>query len=257
MLELLDEFVRICETNNLSYFLTAGTLLGAARHKGFIPWDDDIDVAMPRKDYELFLDLLEKSNNKIYYVLSCRSPKKSIYHYEPYAKLCKKGTVFAESARNPGDYSGIFIDIWPFDKCILLFVPLQTMLIKSVWKLYRLINHIDIPQKKSKRFITKLLCCIFSSKFCNTLHKKLYLIFNRCNTKYISFFSGRYGWKKETHKYDKIFPLSDITFEGKKYFAPANSDYFLKQLYGNYMELPPVEAQINHNPKYILFEADA
>ena len=78
-------------------------------------------------------------------------------------------------------------------------------------------------------------------------------MFNTINTKYISSFTGFYGYKRETHKYNTIFPLSNIYFEGKKYCVPCNYDLFLKNMYGNYMELPPVEKQINHNLKYIIF----
>jgi lipopolysaccharide cholinephosphotransferase len=241
--EILDEFVRICEENNLTYFLTAGTLLGAVRHKGFIPWDDDIDVAMPRKDYEKFLDIYENVKETDYYVLSDRYPDKIIYYYEPFAKLCKKGTIFLNTN------NAIDIDIFPSDNCILPFLPLQTKLIKSTWRLYRIKSHYDIPRNKIKFIFSKLLCCLFPLRFINFIHKKLYLLFNNLNTNYITFFSGKYNYKKETHKYKAVYPLSKIAFEGKQYFAPGNWDLYLKDMYGNYMELPPVEQRISpHEP---------
>jgi len=251
--EILDEFVRICDENKLSYFLHAGTLLGAVRHKGFIPWDDDVDVGMPRNDYEKFIDIYNKLNETNYYVLSYKSKGKIAQYYQYFAKLCKNRTVFAEDYRDPVSYPGIYIDIWPFDNCVLFFAPLQTKLIKIIFKLYRLKAHIIVPQKKYKIFISKLLCCFFSLKFMDYFHQRLYLIFNRFNTKYISFFCGIYGYKKETHKYTDVFPLSKVYFEGKYYNAPGNWDLFLREMYGNYMELPPLEKQINHEPKYIIF----
>ena len=253
LLEILDEFVRICGENKLIYFLHAGTLLGAVRHNGFIPWDDDIDVAMPRKDYEKFLDVYNKLGKTDYYVLSDRNTNNN--HHEPFAKLCKKGTVFAESAKD--EYTGIYIDIFPFDNCVLSFTFIQTILIKFVLLLCKYKFHKYIPKKKNKKLFfilfIKPLCFFLSQRFLYTLHKKLYLMFNTFNTKYISSFTGFYGYKRETHKYNTIFPLSSICFEGKKYCAPCNYDLFLKNMYGNYMELPPVEKQINHNPKYIIF----
>jgi lipopolysaccharide cholinephosphotransferase len=254
MLEILDEFVRICGENNFSYFLTAGTLLGAVRHKGFIPWDDDIDIAMPRKDYEKFLDIYHNMENTKYYLLSYRSPENVACHYEPFAKLCKKGTVFAENSADEKKYCGIWIDIWPYDNCILFFAPLHTKLVKSIWRLYRAKARIDTPRNKVKRLIVKILCCLFTLQFLNSLEKKMYLLFNKFNTKYISFFSGKNGCKKETHKINEIYPLSKIHFEGKEYYAPGNWELFLKKLYGNYMELPPVEQRINHNPAFIIFD---
>jgi lipopolysaccharide cholinephosphotransferase len=110
--EILDEFVRICEENSLTYFLASGTLLGAVRHKGFIPWDDDIDVAMPRKDYEIFLNIFENNTETNYYVLSNRGSQNKFMLYRGLAKFCKEGTIFAASnIPNPDKYPGIFIDI--------------------------------------------------------------------------------------------------------------------------------------------------
>jgi lipopolysaccharide cholinephosphotransferase len=244
MLEILDEFVRICDKNKFSYFLAYGTLLGAVRHKGFIPWDDDIDVGMPRNDYERFLDIFQKNTETNYYV----------YNYVDYAKLCKKGTVYAESHLNPKDYWGIFIDIWPFDNCVSLFLPIQIRLIAIAKKLYRLKTKKDIPQKKIKRFINKLICFLLPLQFIRVLRRETIFLFNKFTTKNISSFAGIYDYKKENHKYNTIFPVTNIHFEGKYYKAPGKWDIYLSKLYGNYMELPPVEQRINHNPKFILFD---
>ena len=254
MLEILDEFVRLCEENNLTYFLDGGTLLGAVRHKGFIPWDDDIDVAMPRDDYEKFLDIFAAIKDTNYYVLSDRYSKNTVPFYEPFAKLCKKGTLVVKNNMDPAMYKGINIDIWPFDKCILQFVPFQTKLVKFVWRLYRFkIHHMEKPKKKIKIFIARVLCFFLTKRFLEKLSKKLYLLFNNFNTRYITFFSGRYGWKKETQNYNTIFPLSKLNFEGKNYNTPGNWDMYLKKLYNNYMELPPVDQQIPHDSKYVVF----
>jgi lipopolysaccharide cholinephosphotransferase len=257
MLELLDKFVQICEENNLTYFLTAGTLLGAVRHKGFIPWDDDIDIAMPRNDYEKFLDIFENNNLTDYYLLSNRCPINTFFHYKAYAKLCKKGTVFAENnVRDPKNYSGIFIDIWPFDNCVRFLVPLQTKFIAFALKLYLLKTHEDVPQSRIKRVLSKIICCFVLLQFSKTLLRKSYSLFNRFKTKYISFFSGLYGYKRETHKYNTVFPLAKLSFEGNYYYVPGKWDVFLTELYGDYMKLPPVEQQKAHDVKFISFGDD-
>ena len=253
-LEILDEFVRICEENNLAYFMTAGTLLGAVRHKGYIPWDDDIDIAMPHEDFEKLLDIYDNETGTNYYFLSYKSAGDIRFDYRSYAKFCKKGTVFADNHGDPDKYTGIYIDIWPFDKSYFHIIPFQTKLINAVWKLCRLKANIDKPLKKAKYLFANIICALFPLKTIETLHRKLYTIFNNTKAKYISLFStSKYGYKKESHKLEIIFPLSKLLFEEKYYCAPGNWDVFLKEMYGNYMELPPVEQRENHNIKYIHF----
>ena len=255
-IELLDKFKSICDENNLVYFLAGGTLLGAVRHKGYIPWDDDIDVAMPRDDFEKFLLISENLKNDKYYVLSHKSDNIPGKHCKHFAKLCKTGTVFAESYRRSGGYPGIFIDIFPYDNCVIFFTPLHTFLIKLLLKLCRIKAKVDITNKKYIYFLGNFFCMLFTEKFLNKFHRSLYFIFNKNKTKYISFFSGINGWKRETHILNDILPLSKVIFEDKYYNAPGNYDKFLRILYGNYMELPPVEKRHTHSHEYIKFNDD-
>jgi len=207
MLEIMEEFVRICDENNFTYYMVGGTLLGAVRHKGFIPWDDDMDIAMPRNDYEKFLDIFDKNVETNYYVLSYRCPENVYYKYRPYTKFCKKNTIYAkEYIHNPKDYPGIFIDIWPVDNCVKFFSPLQTFYISFAWKLFHLKTQAYIPNRWIKRFIVNILFTFISLKSCKKLLRNAYSIFNRIKTKYVCCFAGIYGNKKETHRYDTIFP---------------------------------------------------
>ena len=108
-LELLDEFKMFCEKHNLTFYLFGGTLLGAIRHKGFIPWDDDIDVCMPRKDYDRFC-LLYQENDK-YFLQNTKSDKYYFYHF---SKLLKKGTIYDEYfTQRLKSKKAVFIDIFP------------------------------------------------------------------------------------------------------------------------------------------------
>ena len=255
-IELLDEFARICEVNNFTYFLTAGTLLGAVRHKGFIPWDDDIDVAMPRKDYELFINYYENIQNTSFYIVTNKCPVNTYYHYNTFVKFCKKGTIYAEKTRNKEDYCGIFIDIWPYDNCVLFFLPLHSFLIKAGFRLYRLktydseskINKVNPKIKKTVKYLVPAFICKIFYRF----SVKLCYLFNRHMTKYISFLTGNYNYKRETHKYNDIYPLTPVLFENNFYNAPKNTHLFLKIMYGNYMELPPVEKQKTHGDYYTI-----
>ena len=110
-IEILDEFVRICNKYNLEYYLIGGTMLGAVRHQGFIPWDDDIDVGIMRKDYDLFIKYAREELGDKYY-LDCYETNKE--YYLPFAKIRKNNTIFNEQvSAHLNNHKGIYIDIIP------------------------------------------------------------------------------------------------------------------------------------------------
>src|SRR5699024_7471673 len=112
-LDILIEFDRICKKNNIKYQLFAGTLLGAIRHKGFIPWDDDIDVCMLREDYEKFLNICNKDMKNEYFLQTYNSDTNYIMQF---AKLRKNNTIFLERVTANCDiHHGVYIDIFPLD----------------------------------------------------------------------------------------------------------------------------------------------
>src|SRR5690554_4415622 len=112
-IEILNQIVKICNQNKLTYFLIGGTLLGAIRHKGFIPWDDDLDIAMPRKDYEKFLELCQGYLGDEYYLHCSKTDPK---YWLPFAKVRKNNTIFEEkSIQTINSHKGIYVDIFPLD----------------------------------------------------------------------------------------------------------------------------------------------
>ena len=113
LVEILDYIVAICEEHKLTYMLLYGTFLGAHRHGGFIPWDDDLDIAMPRDDYEKLIKILNKKKSELYELQYEKNEKK---YYLQFVKIRKKGTTFIEEiAKGMYDNNGIFIDIIPLD----------------------------------------------------------------------------------------------------------------------------------------------
>lgn len=245
--DILNKVVEFCDKHNLKYMLVFGTLLGAVRHKGFIPWDDDIDIAMPRKDYELFLKLFPgEMKGTIYYLQSSTTEKK---YWLPFAKVRRLDTLFNELPIVKVDApKGVFVDIFPIDE-------LRKETIFTVLKLRLLfLNKTIIYSKRkldfdnNKKMLYKLLR-LFPLGI-PTLQKINEALFKKGKGDMIGFFYANetlnrcnYGIPK-----DEIFPTSKVEFEGKIYNAPKNTDYFLKNFYGDYMKLPPVEKRTTWHP---------
>lgn len=247
-LDILDWVVDFCKSHDLRYFLSSGTLLGAIRHKGYIPWDDDIDLYMPRKDYNKFIKLFNDPSDTI--ELKKQGSKKYLYTF---AKVCNKHTLLLED-EVPGFELGINIDIFPVD-----FVSDDINTRKKLWwwkkKLYRIrraklqntnfldskfnylcYRHVPIPL----RIVDKLIHKLFQdNEPTNTM----------CN---LTESGGPYDgcFSRECIEGKPV----EVEFEGKKYQAMYGWDEYLKATYGNYMQLPPVDQRVTHN--FIAYHID-
>ncbi len=248
-IKILDEIDRICKKNKLNYFLIGGTLLGAIRHKGFIPWDDDLDIAMPREDYELFLSIAPKELNSDYYLDDISTNKNYALIF---AKVREKNSNI-DHKKN----SGLWVDIFPFDYTN----HYHDKYIKLKWKRIKLLKAIYIRKNKENKmdnhFITNLFSYIYKPFSMKRMYTKIYKLITKENykqTKYYINYGSQYGVLKQTHAIDKIFPLKETIFENKKYLIPNDYKYVLTNIYGpDYMTLPPKEKRITHNPSYIKF----
>ncbi len=252
-LEILDKFHAICKENKLTYFLTGGTMLGAIRHSGFIPWDDDIDIGMPREDYDKFIKIAPKALGDKY-IIDCFEYNKK--YYLPFAKIKKNNTIFDEGFFKDGEmHKGIYIDIIPFEnvdeintdlkiRAIMVRNILDTMFYKE--KIRKL--------KNTRRPWLVLLFSIFTKK---RLMKIQHYFLTKCknnNSKYINALGGSYHYLKETNLRSDIIPSKEVIFEKKKYYGMNKPDVYLSKLFGDYMKLPPKENRVNHVPKRICFD---
>lgn len=249
-LDILCEIDRICIKNHIQYFIMYGTLLGAVRHKGFIPWDDDIDIVMPRKDYNRFLKIVSRELQDKY-ILDFISTNKT--YYLPFAKIKNKNTTFEEKNNiNYQGCKGIWVDIFPFDGCK---INKKTYLFKLKYRFILLFQAIML-KKTLKINVSNNVINIMSKLFSNNFCVKMISFLARGNDK--NDFGLYYGAEgiDRTPIFDNkdIFPLKKIEFCGKKFYGPNNPDKLLTDFYGDYMKLPSVEKRVTHNPLKIVFE---
>lgn len=242
----------ICRKHGLKYSLIGGTLLGAVRHGGFIPWDDDIDIAMPRPDYEKFIEYA-KIDNIRYKVITNKTEKnwKDIY-----AKVIDTNTVIREYLANRFEYeNGVFVDLFPvdvladtFEDSVKLFRKSsfnREMLNAVKWKRYTKsktrfwgYEFIRFPFFVISRFVNpdKLIRKIES----------LYLGKAFDSAKFVVVLAGVYR-EKEIVPYEVYRDYIDLKFEGKTFMCIKQYNVWLSKVYGDYMKLPPKEKQITHH----------
>lgn len=259
-LEILEEIDRICKKHNIKYFLCGGTLLGAVRHKGFIPWDDDIDIGMLRKDYNKFIKVSSQELcNR--FILDCYKTNKKVWY--SYAKLKLRNTIYLEKTIKNYDINhGMWVDIFPYDNVNKYNGILQRICFKNMrfWQAVILIktglvNFTNFA--KQHKYMVKVIKIIFKLLPLRLLLllSNMFVSINRNeNSKYITQYTGNLSMKKETQLRNDVFPLSKIKFEGKEFFCPREYDNVLKNAYGDYMKIPKEEDRITHNPMKIKFE---
>lgn len=251
-LDILKYIDKVCKENNIKYSICGGTLLGAIRHKGFIPWDDDIDIFMLRQDYDKFLKIMDenaKTNQKykaLHFSNNCPN-----YFYR-FTKVVDLDTVLTESTFITPKDMGVFVDIFPLDDIDMSNIK---KIIKKNKRLAILLGisankkagiKTDGIAKKIAKFIISFYAKPMGWKHWTQKSEKLATSFNNKGYDHIHAFSGAYGIKDifEKSMFDE---LVEVEFEKNKFPAIKEWDKYLKQLYGNYMQLPPKEKQITHH----------
>lgn len=229
MLNILIEFDKICKKYNIPYFLYGGTLLGAIRHQGFIPWDDDLDVAMRRKDYDRLMKILpqELSEN---FALQTNDTDSNYFYF--FAKIRDKKSYLEEYCRYDRFFKekGIFIDIFPFERQRMWTHLFAEKLQGHCYKILRTSKNDHLAIKKVK------IITYINRNFIFPILK---------------FISQITGGKDFTYSYgipfhhvyyeDFIFPLTTHTFEGYSFPIPQKSHEILTMQYGDYMQLPNLD----------------
>lgn len=243
----------VCRENGLRYSLTGGTLIGAVRHQGFIPWDDDIDIMMPRPDYERLIRLVGAGDYG--FDLHCAQLDGADYGY-PFAKACCRGTRVAENATRQGGVPiGVFVDIFPVDGAgkrqwsaklrARLFVALHGLKLCCNWDGFQ-------PSKlrawyyEPLRYGCYLLSKVLGRRRIDAMMDRFLRARPYADCPWAGRLVGDYG-AKEVMPRTLFESTVDVRFEGETFAAVADYDRFLTALYGDYMRLPPAEKQVSHH----------
>lgn len=243
--EMLIEVDRICKKCGIKYCISAGTQLGAIRHKGFIPWDDDVDVAFLRPEYEKFRGACKTElDHERFYFQDYRNTKGYRWGY---GKLRRKNTRFVRLGQEHMPYvQGIFIDIMPYDN-----VP-DNYLIRKVHNfqcfLYRKCFWAPLgklQEKGIKKFVYKVLDKIPDKKL-YTSYSKFIVKSNKKKTKRVRILTFPVPGNKNGYLRSCFTSLVLTEFEGVQFMGMRDYDAYLKYKYGNYMEFPPIEKRKVH-----------
>ena len=239
-LDLLRKTAEFCEKNNIRYFLCGGTLIGAIRHHGYIPWDDDIDISMPRPDYDRFISTFNNPNNYYQVIDMSNDPK---YGF-PFAKVHDTRTIVNE-LQYARDSFGVFIDIFPIDgvgedKQVLRILKLRKLLhTKKANFSNRTITKMII------NFFGKIILAPFSIHNLLTMMDREARKYPFGSTERAGAIINPYGTREIVNL--KVFERAiPAQFEDREYMIPIGYDIWLKSIYGDYMQLPPEDKR--HSP---------
>ncbi len=247
LLEMLQDIDAVCERENIQYYLIGGTLLGAVRHKGFIPWDDDLDIAIPRTDYDRFVENASTWLGEKYYFQNYLADKN---YFIPWSKVRLNGSVFKEKALAKLDiHHGIFVDVFPLDSIsesrfcrrvdsghyMILFAALMAK--AGHFPYYTTLSPIGEFLFKTIRLVSKVI----PRRVIVSCTEKLMQRHNKSDSRFCCFLWQRLDW---------VFRWSDygegkrILFGNKEFRVPQEPEACLKEQFGDYMKLPPEEQRV-------------
>ena len=244
MLEILSEVDRICKKHDIPYWLSSGTLIGAMRHDGFIPWDDDLDIEMMRKDYLRLMKVLpeelpewlalqndETDPNYFYFYAKVRDRRSKMLEQNAYDRMWKE--------------QGIYIDIFPVEKHPIWMQKLSEKTVGHMYKIWRT----STDDAKAIRKVRRIF----------DLNNKILFPCLRCILPLFTFHSSLItsgmGIPFHNPRYlDEIFPLTTHVFEGLEFPVPHDADAHLRHLFGDYMKLPDLNKLAPHVGKLEFFD---
>lgn len=254
-LNILKYFIKVCEKHNLQYFLVGGSTLGAIRHKGFIPWDDDIDVGMPRKDYDKFVELQSEFEGTPYFIQTFKTDPCYIYNY---GKLRDSSTTFIENTYKQHRINhGVWIDIFPIDGFSKEIKPRETFKKKINhiwWQVY--LSYLPALRRKvhARTFFKDIALNIVAGLFyvfdiAHWRNKHVEKLVRKIPLEESVMAGNFFGFNMKREAMDtNIFKeFIKVPFEDIEAYVPKDYDTYLKNLYGDYMKFPPADKQVGHH----------
>ena len=241
--EILKHFSAFCKQNGICFYLSNGTLLGAVKYGGFIPWDDDIDVFIPRKDYDRFIEIYKNSKKYQLFSRECEPA----YRF-PFAKLCDMTTLKTEMNIDNGIPLGVDIDIFPLDSCSVHILKPDVQRKIQIYQTGCVLSKFVSSEGKPfyKRWVIACCCAMGFDFFYNKLTKAVAKEIQKDGA-----FMGCLMWpiygEREVVPAEIFSATVEIEFEGEKFPAPVGYDIYLRSLYGDYKKDPPADKQRSHH----------
>ncbi|WP_275077242.1 LicD family protein [Gordonibacter urolithinfaciens] len=263
-LQILKDIDRVCREQGITYFLDSGTLLGAVRHQGFIPWDDDIDIGMMRSDYDRFMAAAAEALGENYVVSSCELRAD---HAAMFAKVWRKDTKFStRETVEAGVPQGIFVDVFPYDElCANPAKASKQVRACRFWQSVSYLYHaktIIVPHEGLLGWCEKLGCrvahvlarLLFTHEGIRVHFDKGALMGRDDPSSRAMAFAYPVG---EGFPLDVLLPTKDISFEGCTFSGPAEAERYLEIMFGDWRTLPPEGKRKNHAPLELDFGENA
>lgn len=260
LLEMYKDIAALCDKHELEYMMGGGTCLGAIRHQGYIPWDDDLDIMLPRDSYETLIKILSEDALGDKYEYDTPNAKNDCKN--PFLKIYRKDTLDVEitSETAPGP-KGIYIDVFPMDYAPKSALPrkIKSIISDFLQAVCSCVLYTEYPSKLYKEFMMqseegkkRYRQRIFLGKFFGIIpHRKWVWWFDQFNangkdTGYLTIPTGRKHYMGECRPTSVYLPTSKAMFEGLEVNVPNDVHAYLTSMYRNYMDVPPVEKRERH-----------
>jgi lipopolysaccharide cholinephosphotransferase len=236
MLNILVVFDAICHKHHITYWLSSGTLLGARRHQGFIPWDDDLDIEVLQKDYHRLLSILKKELPPEFKLQTRKTDKRYWYYF---SKIRDTHSVIYEpdTDKYNFEYKGIFLDIFPVEP--FFSIPLK----KRLDSVRVRVSRRNFADNRKNKIINYLMIPFYPlASLIITVTRIFFLFIKKEKYTYSPGIEFSNIFKKED-----LFPVGEILFEGKTFNCPHHVDSYLIDMFGaDFMQLPPVDKRLIH-----------